>query len=50
MMEKESLNRLRAQGMEILEDIDVEPFRAAIASVYGRYQNQELLNSILNAQ
>lgn len=49
-MEKESLNNLRAQGMEILEDVDIEPFRAAIATVYSDYNNQELLKSILDAQ
>ncbi len=49
-MEKESLNNLRAQGMEILEEVDIEPFRNAITSVYARYNNQELLNNILDAQ
>lgn len=49
-MEKESLQNLRDQGMEIIENVDVEPFRNAISTVFDSYENQEFLNRILDAQ
>ncbi|MBU8905126.1 TRAP transporter substrate-binding protein [Desertibacillus haloalkaliphilus] len=49
-MEQESLDTLREQGMQILEDVDVEPFREGISSVYDSFEYQELLNEILEAQ
>ncbi|WP_078429443.1 TRAP transporter substrate-binding protein [Alkalihalobacterium alkalinitrilicum] len=49
-MEQESLNKLAEQGMQIIEDIDVEPFRSAISDVYDRFEYQELLQQILDAQ
>lgn len=49
-MEQESLKKLREQGMEIIEDVDVQPFRDAISSVFDSYEEQEFLNRILSAQ
>lgn len=49
-MEQESLQKLREQGMEIIENVDVDPFRNAISSVFDNYEDQEFLNRILDAQ
>ncbi|MFC0557624.1 TRAP transporter substrate-binding protein [Halalkalibacter alkalisediminis] len=49
-MEQVSLQTLKDQGMEIIEDVDVEPFRAGITSVFDNFENQELLQRILDAQ
>ncbi|EGL81748.1 TRAP dicarboxylate transporter, DctP subunit [Caldalkalibacillus thermarum TA2.A1] len=49
-MEQESLEKLKEQGMEIIEDVDITPFRDAMAPVYSTYQYQDLLERVLNAQ
>ncbi|MGO4888658.1 DctP family TRAP transporter solute-binding subunit [Anaerobacillus sp. MEB173] len=49
-MEQESLAKLREQGMEIIEDVDVQPFREGIADVLAGFENQDLLQRILEAQ
>ncbi|WP_017756229.1 TRAP transporter substrate-binding protein [Calidifontibacillus oryziterrae] len=49
-MDQESLEKVKAQGMEVIEEVDVAPFREAITSVYDKYDNQDLLNRILEAQ
>ncbi|MDE5415169.1 TRAP transporter substrate-binding protein [Alkalihalobacterium chitinilyticum] len=49
-MEQESLQNLKEQGMEIIEDVDVDPFREGIVSVYENFSNQDLLQRILDAQ
>jgi tripartite ATP-independent transporter DctP family solute receptor len=49
-MEKDSLVKIKEQGMEILENVDKGPFREAIKTVYDEYEDQELLTRILEAQ
>jgi tripartite ATP-independent transporter DctP family solute receptor len=49
-MEKESLQKIEDQGMEIIKEVDIAPFREAIKPVYDEYENQELLNRILDVQ
>lgn len=49
-MEKESFNKLKEQGMEIIEEVDTTPFREAISSVYDSFADQEFLQRILDAQ
>ncbi|WP_067726294.1 TRAP transporter substrate-binding protein [Oceanobacillus damuensis] len=49
-MEKDSIETLKEQGMEIIEDIDVAPFQEAVSEVYELVEHQELLNKILDAQ
>lgn len=49
-MEQESLQKIKEQGMEIIEKVDIAPFREAIKPVYDQYENQELLNRMLEAQ
>ncbi|AIY04680.1 C4-dicarboxylate ABC transporter, substrate-binding protein [Planococcus sp. PAMC 21323] len=49
-MEKESLQTLKDQGMEIIEDIDTAPFQEAVLPVYDTIEYQDLLNEILDAQ
>lgn len=49
-MEQESLANLKEQGMDIIENVDVEPFRQGISSVFDTFGNQELLQRILDAQ
>lgn len=39
-MESEQLEELRASGMEIVEDPDIEAFQAAVAPVYEKYGTQ----------
>lgn len=39
-MESEQLAELRASGMEIVEDPDMEAFQAAVAPVYDKYGSQ----------
>lgn len=39
-MESEQLAELRASGMEIVEDPDIEAFQAAVAPVYEKYGTQ----------
>ncbi|WP_205853886.1 TRAP transporter substrate-binding protein [Planococcus maitriensis] len=49
-MEQESLQNLKDEGMEIIEDIDTAPFQEAVRPVYDQIEHQELLNRILDAQ
>ncbi len=49
-MEKESIQTLKDQGMEIIEDIDTAPFQEAVQPVYETIEYQDLLNEILDAQ
>lgn len=49
-MEQESLQTLKDNGMEIIEDIDTAPFREAVQPVYETIEHQDLLNEILDAQ
>ncbi|MGJ9457893.1 TRAP transporter substrate-binding protein [Oceanobacillus sp. CF4.6] len=49
-MEKESIETLKEQGMEIIEEVDVAPFQEAVSPVYELVEHQELLNKILEAQ
>lgn len=39
-MESEQLAELRASGMEIVEEPDMEAFQAAVAPVYEKYGSQ----------
>jgi tripartite ATP-independent transporter DctP family solute receptor len=48
--EQEYRDRLSAQGMQIIEDIDIVPFRAAVAPVHADFFDQDLLNRVLEAQ
>lgn len=50
-MDEEYLNELEEQGMEIIREIDVEPFIEAVQPVYDQYSEvfgQELIDSIKN--
>ncbi|MEZ0480933.1 TRAP transporter substrate-binding protein [Planococcus sp. SSTMD024] len=49
-MEQESLQNLKDEGMEIIEDVDTAPFQEAVRPVYDQIEHQELLNRILDAQ
>ena len=49
-MEQDSINGLRAQGMQIVENVNLEPFRTAITPIYDDFPNQDLLHRILDAQ
>ncbi|MBT2583370.1 TRAP transporter substrate-binding protein [Planococcus sp. ISL-109] len=49
-MEQESLQTLKDEGVEIIEDIDTAPFQEAVRPVYDQIEHQELLNRILDAQ
>lgn len=49
-MEKESLQKLKENGMEIIEDVNLAPFQKAIQPVYEGIEYQDLLNRILDAQ
>lgn len=49
-MEQESLQNLKDEGVEIIEDIDTAPFQEAVRPVYDQIEHQELLNRILDAQ
>ncbi|MBT2687200.1 TRAP transporter substrate-binding protein [Bacillus sp. ISL-47] len=51
--DEESLKVLKEQGMEIVEEVDVTPFREAIQPVYEKYESQfgkEKLDAILNTK
>ncbi|MBG9588285.1 TRAP transporter substrate-binding protein [Cytobacillus firmus] len=51
--DEESLKVLKEQGMEIVEEVDVAPFREAIQPVYEKYESQfgkEKLDAILNTK
>lgn len=49
-MEKESLQNLKDNGVEIVEEVDLAPFQEAVKPVYDQIEHQELLNQILDAQ
>lgn len=49
-MEKESINTLKENGVEIIEDVDLSPFQEAVKPVYEEIEYQDLLNQILDAQ
>lgn len=48
--EEKALERLKEQGMQVVEQIDVESFRSNIQSVYQSAENQQLLQRILDEQ
>ncbi len=51
--DEESLEVLKEQGMEIVEEVDVAPFREAIQPVYEKYESEfgkEKLDAILNTK
>ncbi|CAM3560648.1 TRAP transporter substrate-binding protein [Aeromicrobium ponti] len=51
--DEESLKVLKEQGMEIVEEVDVAPFREAIQPVYEKYESEfgkEKLDAILNTK
>jgi tripartite ATP-independent transporter DctP family solute receptor len=49
-MEQESLQNLRDQGMQLIEDVNITPFRDGISGVYESFEHQEILAEILEAQ
>ena len=49
-MEKESIQTLKDNGVEIIEDIDTAPFQETVQPVYETIEHQDLLNEILDAQ
>jgi tripartite ATP-independent transporter DctP family solute receptor len=49
-MEKESIETLKENGVEIIEDVDLAPFQEAVKPVYEEIEYQDLLNQILDAQ
>lgn len=49
-MEQESLETLRENGVEIVEEVDLAPFQEAVRPVYDQIEHQDLLNRILEAQ
>ena len=49
-MEKESIQKLKDNGVEIIEDVDLVPFQEAVKPVYATIEYQELLNQIIDAQ
>lgn len=49
-MEQKALARLEEQGMEVVDNIQVNAFREKIMSVYDSAKNQQLLQRILNEQ
>ena len=49
-MEQKALARLKEQGMEVVDTIEVDAFREKIMSVYDSAKNQQLLQRILNEQ
>lgn len=49
-MEQESLKNLEEQGMEIIEDVDTEPFQKKVEPVYEQVEHQDLLQEIRDAQ
>lgn len=51
--DEDSLKVLKEQGMEIIEEVDVTPFREAIQPVYEKYQSEfgkEKIDAILNTK
>lgn len=49
-MEKESIQTLKDNGVEIIEEIDTAPFQEAVKPIYSQVEHQELLNRIIEAQ
>ncbi len=53
-MEAESLEKVKDNGIEVIEDIDVAPFQEKVKPVYDEFQDEygyeEILNKILDAQ
>ena len=49
-MEKESIETLKENGVEIIEDVDLAPFQEAVKPVYEQIEYQDLLNQIIDAQ
>lgn len=52
-MEQDSLKVLKEQGVKIIEDVDKQPFRDAIKSVYAEYEDKfgkERIETILNTK
>ncbi|WP_439651621.1 TRAP transporter substrate-binding protein [Planococcus shenhongbingii] len=49
-MEKESIQTLKDNGVEIIEEVDLAPFQEAVKPVYEQIEHQDLLNRILDAQ
>lgn len=53
-MEAESLEKVKENGIEVIEDIDVAPFQEVVKPVYEEFQDEygyeEVLNEILEAQ
>ncbi|MGP4105923.1 TRAP transporter substrate-binding protein [Virgibacillus sp. L01] len=49
-MEQESLTKLKEQGMEIIEEVDTEPFQKKVEPVYEQVEHQDLLQEIRDAQ
>lgn len=49
-MEKDSIQALKDNGMEIIEEVDAAPFQEKVKEVYNQVEHQELLNRILEAQ
>lgn len=49
-MEAESLQNLKDQGVQIIEEVDLAPFQEAVQPVYEQIEHEELLNRIIEAQ
>ncbi|OXS79320.1 TRAP transporter substrate-binding protein [Domibacillus enclensis] len=52
-MEKQYIEELKGNGMQVIENPDLEPFKAAVQSVYEKYEPQfgkELIDEIRNTQ
>jgi TRAP-type transport system periplasmic protein len=52
-MEKKYIQELEDNGMKVIENPDLEPFKAAVESVYEKYEPQfgkELIDEIRNTQ
>lgn len=49
-MEQESIQTLKDNGVEVIEDVDTAPFQEIVSSVYDMVEHQDLLNRILDAQ
>lgn len=49
-MEKESIQTLKDNGVEVIESVDLVPFQEAVQPVYSKIEYQDLLNEIIKAQ
>src|SRR5690606_40355629 len=49
-MEQESIQTLKDNGVEIIEEVDPAPFQEIVSSVYDMVEHQDLLQRILDAQ